>query len=108
MRKIDEGTLSKSGTAMQSLRRKRHRIHHSIIKLKNSVIRKNEEERIQKCVEKPEEFLERVAVQGNYNCLSFSVTTIHSINDVFYLGLRVYINQIVLTYFQRIIFDNIK
>ena len=79
MRKIDEVTLSKSGIAMSSLRRKSHRIHHSIIKLKNSVIRKNEEERIQKCVEKPEEFLERVAVQGNYNCLSFSVTTIHSI-----------------------------
>ena len=90
MRKIDEGTLSKSGIATSSLRRKSHRIHHSIIKLKNSVIRKNEEERIRKCVEKPEEFLERVAVQGNYNCLSFSVTTIHSINDVFYRFTCVY------------------
>ena len=68
MRKIDEGTLSKSGITMPSLRRKSHRIHHSIIKLKNSVIRKNEEERIVECVEKQEECLEKqnVPVQGKY------------------------------------------
>ena len=102
MRKIDEGTLSKSGIAMSSLRRKSHRIHHSILKLKKSVIRKNEGGRIPKCVEKPEEFLERVEVQGDYNCLSFSVTTIHSINNVF-IQVYEYINQTVLTYFQIIV-----
>ena len=77
MRKIDEGTLSKSDIAMSSLRKKRHRIPSSIIKLKNSLIRKNEEERIEKCAQKQEECLERqnVPVQGKYYCVSFSVTT---------------------------------
>ena len=77
MRKIDEGTLSKSDIAMSSLRKKRHRIPSSIIKLKKSLIRKNEDERIEKCVEKQEECLERqnVPVQGKYYCVSFSVTT---------------------------------
>ena len=77
MRKIDEGTLPKSDIAMSSLRKKRHRIPSSIIKLKNSLIRKNEEERIEKCVYQQEECLEwqNVPVQGKYYCVSFSVTT---------------------------------
>ena len=77
MRKIDEGTLSKSDIAMSSLRKKRYRIPSSIIKLKNSLIRKHDEERIEKCVQKQEECLERqnVPVQGKYYCVSFSVTT---------------------------------
>ena len=77
MRKIDEGTLPKSDIAMSSLRKKRHRIPSTIIELKNSLIRKNEGERIEKCVDKQQECLERqnVPIQGKYHCVSFSVTT---------------------------------
>ena len=69
MRKIDEGTLSKSDIAMSSLHKKRHRIPHSIMKLKNSLVRKNEEEGIEKCVEKQEACSGKqyVAIQGDYN-----------------------------------------
>ena len=95
MRKIDEGTLSKSDIAMSNLRKKRHRIPSSIIKLNKSLIRKNEEERIEKCVEKQEECLERqnVSVQGKYYCVSFSVTTKLSIMMFLFIFMLTYVIQ---------------